>query len=434
VARILLVNACWLPERIDGTIVVVERLARAFSAAGHECTVLCRRLGSAAPTPVLDAPEARLSHEEVDGLRIIRAELPRERRFGGGLDHPDVPGLFARVLDEERPAVVHLHHHEHLSSRLERIAEERGIPTVLTLHDFHPVCATVQLVGTGGRLCSGPDGGRRCARCWPASARAVTAASTTLGRARRLIDVALGRHRRAFAERCRGGAEALAAATAVVSPSHHLAATVARLGGLPEGRIAVVPHGVDERPTTRPCAAGAPPVIGFLGNVQRAKGVHRLCEALSQLVDLPWSLRVHGSGQDAYLERLRAQLPEGRAQFPGAYRPAEAEAILSGIDLVAVPSVWPEAFSLVTAQALAGGVPCVASGWGGPAELVRDGVDGVLVAPDDATALAAALRPLLEDPQRILALAANAAARPRRTWSDCAADYLALFARLGALR
>jgi glycosyltransferase involved in cell wall biosynthesis len=76
--------------------------------------------------------------------------------------------------------------------------------------------------------------------------------------------------------------------------------------------------------------------------------------------------------------------------------------------LAVVPSLWPEPFGMVAMEALAAGTPVVASRVGGLPEIVRDGVDGVLVGPGDPAALAATVRELLEDDARREAMAASA--------------------------
>jgi glycosyltransferase involved in cell wall biosynthesis len=107
-----------------------------------------------------------------------------------------------------------------------------------------------------------------------------------------------------------------------------------------------------------------------------------------------------GSDEEQYLEdlrRLSASLGlDGRLEFAGHREDVAAE--LERIDVLVHASVLPEPFGQVVAEGLAAGLPVVAAAAGGPAELIEDGVTGLLYPPGDARALAACLRRLAADP------------------------------------
>jgi glycosyltransferase involved in cell wall biosynthesis len=99
------------------------------------------------------------------------------------------------------------------------------------------------------------------------------------------------------------------------------------------------------------------------------------------------------------LRALRDSLSSREDIFLVGYR-ADASSLIADADVCAVPSVWEEAFGLAVVEAMAQGKPVVASRVGGIPELVRDGVDGLLVPPGRPEALARALAQLLADPLR----------------------------------
>jgi glycosyltransferase involved in cell wall biosynthesis len=77
----------------------------------------------------------------------------------------------------------------------------------------------------------------------------------------------------------------------------------------------------------------------------------------------------------------------------------------AAIDVIVVPSIWPENSPLVVHEAFMAGVPVVAARTGGLAELVADGVNGLLYEPRSVAELTAALQTILDDPSRLEAFA-----------------------------
>ncbi len=179
--------------------------------------------------------------------------------------------------------------------------------------------------------------------------------------------------------------------------------------GLPPHRLVTVLNGVrapasagDQAQLQR--ELGLPPrggpVIGSIGRLCATKGLEFLLWAAALLRGRWPGLQlalVGGAGEDmGYVQRLR-QLARGLrlpVQFCG-YRD-EASRLVGALDVLVVPSL-AEPFGLVTLEALACGVPVVATRSGGSREIVRDGSEGLLVPPGDPEALAAALQRLLAD-------------------------------------
>jgi glycosyltransferase involved in cell wall biosynthesis len=93
---------------------------------------------------------------------------------------------------------------------------------------------------------------------------------------------------------------------------------------------------------------------------------------------------------------------------------------LNQIDVVVVPSVWYETFSFIVSEAFAAGVPVVASRLGPLAERVRDGVDGLLVSPDDVPAMKKVLQRFLQEPELLPQL--QQGILPVRTLDDHVAE------------
>jgi glycosyltransferase involved in cell wall biosynthesis len=88
----------------------------------------------------------------------------------------------------------------------------------------------------------------------------------------------------------------------------------------------------------------------------------------------------------------------------------DAKEFIAAVDICVVPSVWQEAFGLAVVEPMAYGKPVIATRVGAIAEMIEDGVTGVLVNPRDEEALADALTALLADPQRAARMGAAARA------------------------
>jgi glycogen(starch) synthase len=123
-----------------------------------------------------------------------------------------------------------------------------------------------------------------------------------------------------------------------------------------------------------------------------------------------------------------------RVTLTGFVAHTEVPRILAGLDLLALPSQYEEMGSVLV-EAMATGVPVVASRVGGIPDVVRDGVTGVLVPPGDAAALAAALDELVADPARRQRMCVAAREQAEQySWPGLAARVAALYARLGQRR
>jgi glycosyltransferase involved in cell wall biosynthesis len=193
------------------------------------------------------------------------------------------------------------------------------------------------------------------------------------------------------------------------------------------GRARLVPPGVDcERFTPPESAASREPRVLFVGRVERTsrwKGLQVLVESLVRLRELVPDVRldVVGDGDDvahlqARAERLGvASMVDWHGQvahedLPRHYRRA---------GVTVLPSLTEsESFGMTLVEAMASGCPVVGSDVGGIPFVVRDGVDGLLVPPGDATALADGLAAVLTDPARAAAFgtAGREAATSRWHW------------------
>lgn len=207
----------------------------------------------------------------------------------------------------------------------------------------------------------------------------------------------------------------------VICPSPASAASV-RDYGVEPGRIVIVPPGLD-RPAVASIPRGDGPVrLLSVGTVTPRKGHVLLVEAVAELAALPWRLTIIGSLErdPATAQQLRAAVAraalQDRITLAGEYPPGTLGPAYAAADLFVLPSFY-EGYGMVFAEAMAQGLPILATTGGAIPETVPASA-GILVPPGDRAALAAALARLIGDEalRRTLGAGAAAAAAALPDW------------------
>lgn len=180
-----------------------------------------------------------------------------------------------------------------------------------------------------------------------------------------------------------------------------------------------LPHGVEDEPDCAepPAGSNGPFVVLFVGRLEARKGVDTLLEAAVQLLDRgrDVTFQLAGIGSEAgsgnaFREQFESRYPGwagSRVVFSGELSPEELRLAYRRASVVAVPSRF-ESFGLVAVEAMRAAKPVVATRVNGLESVVTDGVDGLLVAPGDVPALAAAIEQLHDDVELRRTMAANA--------------------------
>ena len=249
-----------------------------------------------------------------------------------------------------------------------------------------------------------------------------------------LVHMPLGDRPPDDAARTREGA-VLSAAAAVVTTSAWARSRLLELYALPADRVHVAHPGVDPAELASGTATGD--ALLCVAAVTFDKGHDVLVDALSGISDLSWSCVCVGrlDRDPAFVDAVRRSSAAGglgdRVQFPGPRSGAELDRSYAAADAMVLAS-RAETYGMVVTEALARGLPVIAADVGGVTEALGHGTDGIrpglLVAPDDAGALAAALRSWLGDAQ-LRARLRRAAVERRESlpdWSGTAADLAAV--------
>jgi phosphatidyl-myo-inositol alpha-mannosyltransferase len=196
------------------------------------------------------------------------------------------------------------------------------------------------------------------------------------------------------------------------------------------GHYRVIPNGVRVDPERAFLAAVRPASdklrIAFVGQAVERKGLPLLLRAFEALREhIPTELTVIGPTPEELSPLL---LDACGVTALGKVDEAEKQRVLEQADLLCAPSLGAESFGMVLTEAFAAGTPVVASDIAGYRDVVRDGVDGVLVPAGDPQALAEALRDLYDEPERRALMARAAAADVERfAWPRVAAEVMSAY-------
>lgn len=358
--RVLVASKFWYPrgglERV--MFAEMDELERRGLTVAHFSTRHPANVDS--PWSSYFAPYIELGGESLGAVDKTRAAI---RMFSNSA----AAALFARLLDAFSPDLVHVHGiHRQLSPSILRVARSRGIAVVQSLHDAHHVCPADVLLRRGVSVCDPPACGRL--NYWPAVANRCVKGS--------LAASALSATETAF-QRARGVYESTV--TRFVAPSRHLARLMVD-GGWRSVPIDIIPNGVRV-----PDRSGRKPGRYFLiaGRLSREKGVTYALEAARQ-----GNHPVVVAGEGPLAGVLKTEYPD--IDFTGHVDAMRIGALLDEAIAAIVPSIVPENAPMAVLEAMAHGVPLIASGIGGIPELVTPET-GILVPPGDVASLLTAM-------------------------------------------
>jgi len=181
------------------------------------------------------------------------------------------------------------------------------------------------------------------------------------------------------------------------------------------------------------------PIILYVGRLVEEKGVHLLIEAFERVhpavpnakLLIVGSRTFSDERPTPYIESLRKKAEgfEKYIHFIGHVSHKDISRYYLMSDIVAFPSLWREPFGLVVVEAMASGLPVVAFDQGGPAEIIQNGKDGILVPKEKGLeGFTEALMQLIKNPalREKIGREARQTAESRFTWKEVAKNFLAL--------
>lgn len=413
--RVLLAVHGFPPIQNSGAERAAERIATWLTGHGNAVEVFTiGRLNDAA---------TRLETVSQDGMLVHRLSFnikAGEDPFRNTYDNPLVGEALRAILATGRFDLVHLVSGYLFAGQVIHTAHEHGLPVVLTLTEYYYLCPRLNLMHADSRLCTGPESDEKCARCLLEEKRRfrpirqyapalMDAYWSLAGNSSLLRDqIAEVQARR---ETLRS---ALDAVDLVIAPSRFIIEKHAEQG-IDTSRYVFIQHGLDRpdeaipRPTAFPRGRLR---IGYTGQIKVHKGVDLLVEAAIGLLDAGREVEVQLWGNPDDQTGYASSLIEQTRSYPairwcGAFEGARAWEVLAGMDVLVVPSRWYENCPTVILEAFKMGIPVVATGIGGMAEMVQPGINGLSFRLNDAADLRDQLERLAGDPALLAQLRAG---------------------------
>jgi glycosyltransferase involved in cell wall biosynthesis len=346
------------------------------------------------------------SWDEVAGGNVI-SERAWESAVGYGMS----------LLATEKPDIFHLHHRFGFWWLLES-AQRLCIPTVYSNYDWGMACLRTILVNGAGDLCDGVVEPEKCAACIKTGRTRLAGrlnellAETWVGqRILTLLD-----HSAVTSEKFRAlGAVSKPALQRTMIHQQRVKRVIQGLGhcvtpsefgkrffqqfGIAEQKLTVLPWPHKTVMVEPPRSSSTEPfTITFIGRVSPDKGVHLIFEALERLSDIPAVLlRVAGADESQYSAQLQGKYPE----FVGIHRVewqgwSPIDALLRTTDVTIIPSMWMDNTPLTLIEAMAHGVPVIATNISTVSELLKNGV-GYLAEFNSIGSLSCAIKNAVSD-------------------------------------
>jgi glycosyltransferase involved in cell wall biosynthesis len=400
--RIVIAVHHFPPRYLGGAEWRAHRTAQALQERGHTVQVICVEYidrGSAAGVTWQD--------DVFKGVPVRRLAFNLSRApdlFRWEYDNPWVGEHLTHFLTETRPEIFHLIGGYLLTGSALASAYALNIPVVVGLTDFWFLCRRVTLLRSDGRLSQAPVDPAACVQCLAEERRLFRWPGRILPGLMSWYWQRQTEQLQRLQERQTYLLQMLNRADMIISSSKFLHSQFVQ-SGVDPARITIIRQGrsfPDLTPESLEKSPSQSLRLGYLGQINEHKGVHVILEAARLLPEAALKVHIYGDNEafPKYAARLRRLVAhDPRLQLSAPFRdPLALSRVMQNLDVIIVPSIWYENSPNTILEAFAYQTPVIAANLGGMAELVKDGVNGLLFTPGDANDLARCLRRLLTEP------------------------------------
>ena len=416
--KIIHLPFCFYPDPMGGTEIYVEALVRELTKLGIE--------------NLIAAPASQNQTYTYNNLVVrrfaIAANIQNLKEIYGEGDKQGAKE-FGKILDQENPDLVHLHAFTRgVSLRIVRECKSRAIPVIFTYHTPTVSCPRGTLLQWGTTVCDGEIEISKCTACVLQSLGLPKTLAQITTNLPPLISKAITQ------TNFKGGAwTALQMRELVNSRSQafydlttvvdHVIAVcdwvknILQINRVPDEKITVIRQGLCQEISTTTSLAKIDDIkqplrLVFFGRIDPTKGIDVIVNALATTPSLNISLDIYGVSQSQsitnYEKVLKTQvLNDPRISLKPPVSANQVVETMKQYDVLVVPSQWLETGPMVILEAFAAQTPVIASNLGGIAELVTDGVNGLLVEASSANSWVKSMKHLSDNRDIVTQLREN---------------------------
>ncbi len=326
---------------------------------------------------------------------------------------------FGKLLDRIKPDIVHIHHLLFLSCGIVNEIKKRKIPLLYTLHDYWLICYRGQLLKKDFSICNN-NTITECADCleYLLSIKKYSMQIYTRLRKRTplfllelskkfYLNLTKTNSSSALEEYKKNIEEIYSQVDLFIAPSNFIRNKFISYG-LSAHKILHSTNGYDYRNFLSNGKSSSKVLrFGYIGTLLPMKGLNILIPAFKKIKYKNVGLSIYGklsaySGFEYYPRLFKKMIKDdSRIRYKGEYDNKDISGVLSGIDILIVPSIWPENAPVVIQEAFLSKTPVIASRIGGIPELVIDGLNGLLFNPADTNDLQEKMEFIIDNPDVI---------------------------------
>jgi glycosyltransferase involved in cell wall biosynthesis len=390
--KILFALHQFFPNHYTGTERLVLNLSKQMQKLGHFAKVFTYNLTET--DGFKRDSDFLLKEYEYQGVPVIstrHCSVPEDVSFS--IFDIGMEKVIRNVILKEDFDIIHVLHPMRVGTLI-KVAKHKNIPVILSPTDFWLMCPKGIAVTKKGELCLSSDNVTRCIReCYG--------------------DLWKERLLRRFDE----SKEIFRLADCIVSATDFLKRVLITNGI--GSNIKIIRFGEDYknvRQHINEYVHNSKITVGFMSTLLPHKGAHVLLEAFNKIKVDNIRLNIYGNyfGETDYYNMLKRTVnDEEKVNFYGEYKYEDMTDIFSGIDILAIPSIWWENSPLILLRALAHNIPIIVSDLGGLTEIIKNEENGFTFEAGNSDSLAKVLQRVGENPTILNEIKANIKYPPR---------------------